>query len=93
MIKLRYFASLRESVGSDAEELDLRELPANANSANPGTTVAAVRTHLAQRGSTWADAFAEDRPILAAVNQDTARPETTVKDGDELAFFPPVTGG
>jgi molybdopterin synthase sulfur carrier subunit len=93
MIKLRYFASLRESVGSDAEELDLGELAANPNSANPGTTVAAVRTHLAQRGSTWADAFAEDRRILAAVNQDMARPETAVKDGDELAFFPPVTGG
>jgi len=93
MIKLRYFASLREAIGRDAEELDLRELDASPNSTNPGTTVAAVRAHLAQRGATWADAFAEDRRILAAVNQDMARPETPVADGDELAFFPPVTGG
>jgi sulfur-carrier protein len=83
MIRVLYFASLREAVGTDAEEL-----PA----AHAGS-VAAIRALLRARGGAWAAALAEDRRVLAAVNQQMARPETPVADGDELAFFPPVTGG
>ena len=93
MIHLRYFASLRESLGRDAEELDLQEINAQAGAENGGNTVAAVRAALRERGSPWAEALAEDRRILAAVNQEMARPETPVADGDELAFLSPVTGG
>jgi molybdopterin synthase sulfur carrier subunit len=83
MIRVRYFASLREAVGTDAEELP----PAQAGS------VAEIRALLRARGGLWAETLAEDRRVLAAVNQQMARPDTPVADGDELAFFPPVTGG
>jgi molybdopterin synthase sulfur carrier subunit len=83
MIYLRYFASLREQVGCDAEDVD----------AGIGGTVAEIRAYLRSRGGQWAQALDENRRILAAVNQEMARLDTTVTDGDEVAFFPPVTGG
>ena len=66
-----------------------RELPL------PGgqTTLAALRDTLTSRGGAWSDALAADRTIRAAVNQEMADAQTAVKDGDEIAFFPPVTGG
>ena len=83
-IRVRFFASVKESLGRDAEEL---ELPATVS------TVGAVRSHLRERGGVWADTLAESRRIAAAVNQDMAKPTAAVKAGDEVAFFPPVTGG
>lgn len=88
MIQLRYFASLREKLGLDSEQIEPREVHAQA-----ALTVADVRAHLLQRGSPWDEALSEDQRVLAAVNQEMARPDTAVADGDELAFFPPVTGG
>ena len=84
MIRLRYFASLRERLGVDEESLALP----------PGVgDVAAVRALLCQRGGAWAEALAETQPVLCAVNQAMTRPAAAVADGDEVAFFPPVTGG
>jgi sulfur-carrier protein len=83
-VKLLFFAALREQLGRPAEEL---ELPANVN------TVAALRDHLRARGGEWAHVFAQNRPVRAAVNQDMAQAEARIKAGDEVAFFPPVTGG
>lgn len=84
MIRLRYFASLRERLGVDEEALALP----------PGVAdVAAVRALLCRRGGAWAEALAESQPVLCAVNQGMARPGDAVADGDEVAFFPPVTGG
>jgi len=83
MIRIRYFASLREAVGTDLEELP----PQAAGS------VAEIRARLRAGGGPRADALAEGQRVLAAVNQQMARAETRVADGDELAFFPPVTGG
>jgi molybdopterin synthase sulfur carrier subunit len=83
-VKVLYFASLREKLGCDAEELDL---PAGV------ATIAALRAHLRARGGAWADALAEGKLLRAAVNQDMAQPATAIKAGDEVAFFPPVTGG
>lgn len=83
MIHLRYFASLREQVDLDAEDLE----------ESAGGTVAEIRAYLRERGEPWSQALNEDRRILAAVNQEMARPDTTVANGDEVAFFPPVTGG
>jgi molybdopterin synthase sulfur carrier subunit len=85
-VKLRilYFASLREKLGREAEEL---ELPAGV------ATVAALRSHLRGRGGAYEGAFAEKILLRAAVNQDMVPPTAAVKAGDEVAFFPPVTGG
>jgi sulfur-carrier protein len=76
MITVRYFASLRETLGRDRDEL-------------AATTVATV-------ADCWAK-VAEDTALpsnlLVAVNMEYASFEHPVRDGDEVAFFPPVTGG
>ena len=83
MIQLRYFASLRERLGIDAEDIE----------PTSGATVAELRAYLRTRGEPWDQALAEEQRILAAVNQEMARPDSAIADGDEVAFFPPVTGG
>ena len=84
-LRVLYFASIREKLGRDAEELDL---PAGV------ATIAGLRSHLRARGGAWADALAEGKLLRAAVNQDmAAQPSAAIKAGDEVAFFPPVTGG
>ncbi len=83
-IKVRFFASVKEQLGRDAEEL---ELPAGVS------TVGGLRAHLRLRGGAWAEALAESRRVTAAVNQDMVKPTATIRQGDEVAFFPPVTGG
>jgi molybdopterin synthase sulfur carrier subunit len=84
MIKVLYFARLREQVGRGEETFPL---PAGV------VDLGALRAHLAARGGAWAEAMAETNRVRAAVNQDMADAVTAVKDGDEVAFFPPVTGG
>jgi molybdopterin synthase sulfur carrier subunit len=84
MIRVLYFARLREQLGTDREELA------------PGggvLTVAEIATRLRARGSPWQEALDVRQGVKAAVNQEMARPETLVYDGDEVAFLPPVTGG
>lgn len=84
MVTILYFARLREALGTGREEL---ALPASV------ADVAAVRRTLLARGGAWAETFGEARRIRAAVNQEIAGESTAVRDGDEIAFFPPVTGG
>ena len=57
------------------------------------STVAGLRTLLMARGGAWQTALAQGRALRVAVNQEMAQPATPVKPGDEIAFFPPVTGG
>ncbi|MDA1117419.1 MAG: molybdopterin converting factor subunit 1 [Proteobacteria bacterium] len=83
-VKVLFFASLREQLGTAAEDLDL---PAGVGN------VAALRSHLRGRGGAWELALADGKLVRAAVNQDMAPPTTSLKAGDEVAFFPPVTGG
>ena len=82
MIQLLYFASLRERLGHASERL--AEHPA---------TVGDLRAMLADRGGEWSSVFAGDQQVLVAVNQEMAVNEATLSDGDEVGFFPPVTGG
>lgn len=82
-IHLLYFAGLREALGVATEEL---ELPAGV------ATVAALRELLAARGAPWT-ALVTTRNLRAAVNQEMAGPDAPLQAGDEVAFFPPVTGG
>lgn len=81
MIKVLFFAQVRELVGVDALELDAT-FP----------TVDALRQQLASRSDRWALALEEGK-LLAAVNQTLVSMDHPVADGDEVAFFPPVTGG
>jgi molybdopterin synthase sulfur carrier subunit len=81
-IQLRYFASLREALGSG----ETLELPAPA-------TVGAVRDLLLARGEPYASALARGRALRAALNQELCDESAELADGAELAFFPPVTGG
>ena len=83
-IRVLFFASLRERLGRPAEELDVPSAV---------TTVGALREHLRARGGAWADVFAPARAVRAAVNQEMVQPAAAIKAGDEVAFFPPVTGG
>jgi sulfur-carrier protein len=83
-VKLLFFASLREQLGRAQEEF---ELPPAIN------TVGALREHLRSRGGEWASMFAPNRPVRAALNQDMVQSAAAIKAGDEVAFFPPVTGG
>ena len=83
-VKVLFFASLREQLGVAHEEI---ELPSGI------TTVAGLRAHLSARGAAYATALSEKNLIRMAVNQDMARPTASIKPGDEVAFFPPVTGG
>ncbi len=84
MIKVLYFASLRDRIGTTSEDL---ELPPNA------ATISDILQILRSRKGAWADTFDNDSLILTAVNQEMAGPDEVVRNGDEIAFFPPVTGG
>ena len=84
MITVLYFARLREAVGRASEDVTL---PAAVH------TVATLRAHLVDRGSPWSEALGGTGTVRVAVNQTMAHEDTAVQDGDEVAFFPPVTGG
>ena len=83
-ISLRFFASVREALGTSEESV---ELPDEVR------TVGAVRAFLVARGGVWAEALAERRPLRTAFNHVMCGPETALSDNAEVAFFPPVTGG
>ncbi|MDX7989922.1 molybdopterin synthase sulfur carrier subunit [Xenorhabdus sp. Reich] len=81
MIKVLFFAQVRELVGVDSLELP-----------NDYSTVAHLRDALTEKGERWALALEEGK-LLAAVNQSFVHAGHPLNDGDEVAFFPPVTGG
>lgn len=82
-LNILYFASLREAVGCAGERLPLPE---------GVRTVGALREHLAARGGVWT-ALTAGRNLRAAVNQRMVDGDAPLAPGDEIAFFPPVTGG
>jgi molybdopterin synthase sulfur carrier subunit len=82
-INILYFAGLRDALDQSVEQITL---PAGISN------VGELHAHLAARGDVW-QALAETKNLRAAVNQKMATMGTPVKDGDEIAFFPPVTGG
>lgn len=83
-MKILYFAWMRQRIGSSAETVDL-----------PGdvTTVNDLVDWLVGRGENYGQAFAKREVIRAAVNQEYVRFDHPVRNEDEIAFFPPVTGG
>lgn len=83
MLKIVFFAQTRELVGCD--DLELEFSPELANIEN-------IRHQLAQKTDKWDLALQRDK-LLVAVNQEMSSWDLIIKDGDEVAFFPPVTGG
>lgn len=83
-MKILYFAWLRTKTGKASEEVTP---PAEV------TTVAELMAWLATGRPGFAEALAAPGVVRAAVNQDYAQPSDPVRPGDEVAFFPPVTGG
>ena len=83
-VKVLFFASLREQLGTGAVEL---EVPPAVG------TVGGLRAHLRGLGSTYDIALGEKRALRMAVNQEMVPASAPLKPGDEIAFFPPVTGG
>jgi molybdopterin synthase sulfur carrier subunit len=84
VVTVLYFAGLRERLDCAREEVALP----------PGTpTVGSVVERLRARDGRWAEAFAPGKAWRVAVNQRMADLATPLKPGDEVAFFPPVTGG
>ncbi len=83
-MRLMYFAWVRQRIGLAGETL---EVPSEIG------TVGQLVDWLKTRGPAYAEAFKDTRAIRYAVNQDYVEPEHPVADGDEVAFFPPVTGG
>lgn len=85
MIKVQYFASVRERLGMESESIE-------ASSDSP-LTVDELIARLADRhGEKWQGVLREGA-LLVAVNHTMAKRSSAVRAGDEVAFFPPVTGG
>jgi molybdopterin synthase sulfur carrier subunit len=88
MIQILYFASLKEVLDVSAEQLDLATVAQD----DKITDVGSLRDWLCQRGEPWHSAL-NQRRLMMAVNHTIAQQDTPITDGDEIAFFPPVTGG
>jgi molybdopterin synthase sulfur carrier subunit len=84
VVRLLYFAWLRERIGRAEEEMTLP----------PGVdSIAALIAWLRDRGAPYDAALAKDARIRSAINQEFASPDARFAAGDEIAFFPPITGG
>jgi sulfur-carrier protein len=83
-IKVLLFANLRERVGQPVEVVEIPDA---------ASTVAGLRIHLMKRGGAWQEILSDMKVVRVAVNQDMAAANAPLNPGDEVAFFPPVTGG
>ena len=81
-VRIRYFASIREAVGQGSEELQVR-----------GETLGALRDELIARGEPYAGALARGKSVRLALDQVRIDQTAALREGCEVAFFPPVTGG
>jgi sulfur-carrier protein len=84
MVDILYFASLREALDTAQEKLELN---------SQIQCVADLKHLLIERGGRWQQAFTQQQSLLVSVNQQMADDDTAISDQDEIAFFPPVTGG
>ncbi len=84
MINVKYFASLKENLGVSHEAIEW---------SSSADTVQALMQTLRARGGLWQENIKQHSNIKVAVNQVMANLNAPLRDGDEVAFFPPVTGG
>ena len=83
MIVVRFFASVRESLGIETTDLEGDGIR---------TVVDVIDALVAREGGAFRDVLTQEKPLIA-VNQVMVKPDAPVRAGDEVAFFPPVTGG
>ncbi len=81
-VTLKYFASIREAIGSSSERVSTQ-----------APTLKALRDELIARGGPYAEVLAHGRAVRMALNQDLCEETAALREGCEVAFFPPVTGG
>jgi molybdopterin synthase sulfur carrier subunit len=81
-VAVRYFASVREALGS-GEEAQI----------GAGADIAALRDALIARGGRHAEALGRQKMLRSARNRVLCSADTVLAEGDEVAFFPPLTGG
>jgi molybdopterin synthase sulfur carrier subunit len=84
MADILYFAGLAETLGRKSEVIELPETCSTADD---------LVTLLLSRGEPFAGAFDGQTRLLIAINQEMSEPGAVIKNSDEIAFFPPVTGG
>lgn len=82
-VHLRYFASIREALGVEGEAVTIATT----------SVVQDVRDALTARGHAYAECLSAERPVRMAINHVLCHAQAALVDGDEVAFFPPVTGG
>lgn len=87
-IKLFYFARLKETLKYSTEDLDL---PDDVYAGS--LTILKLKAYLAKRGDVWGQMLMGKLKIRAAINHELVDDNAPIADGDEVAFFPPVTGG
>ena len=81
-VTVKYFASIREAVGQGSEVVD-----------TAAATLADLRAELVARGHAYAEVLAQGRSVRLALNQVMTDESALLREGAEVAFFPPVTGG
>ncbi|WP_353400504.1 molybdopterin converting factor subunit 1 [Hydrogenophaga sp. 5NK40-0174] len=81
-VKIRYFASIRETIGQGAESAE-----------TSASTVGELRDELIARNEAYAEALSRSRAVRVALNQVMADESAGLAEGAEIGFFPPVTGG
>ena len=86
-ITIKLFSALREALGESEFELDLTD----SSSVGAQVDVAAIKA-LSERGAAWKEALNQPN-LVHALNHKVVFTDAVVSDGDELAFFPPMTGG
>jgi len=81
-IEIRFFAAIREALGTSGLSIE-----------SQARTVGELRDELIARGAPWAEALERGRAVRAALDQAMVDEQATLREGAEVAFFPPVTGG
>lgn len=81
-LSVRYFASIREALGLGTEQIDTQ-----------AATLGALRDELLARGGAYAEVLARGRAVRMALDQQMSEESALLREGGEVAFFPPVTGG
>ena len=87
-ITIKLFSPLREALGENEFELAISDI----SEVSEQVDVAAIKALLSQRGAAWREALNQPN-LVHALNHKVVLTDAMVSEGDELAFFPPMTGG